>query len=84
MLWNLIVTVFIGALSGWIAGRIMKTAKGGFWFNCILGIVGSFIGFFLAGLIGISAARVSIGGIILSVAGACVLIWLVRKIAASK
>lgn len=79
MLWNLIVTVLIGALSGWLAGLIMKI-RGGFWFNCILGIVGSFIGLFLAGLIGIHSSRVSIGGILLSVAGACLLIWLVRKI----
>lgn len=79
MLGNLIVTVLIGALSGYLAGLIMKV-KGGFWFNCVLGVVGSFVGFFLAGVIGISAARVSIGGIALSVAGACLLIWLVRKI----
>ena len=83
MLWNIIITILIGALSGWIAGRIMKVS-GGFWFNCLLGIAGSFIGRFLAGLIGLSAAKVSIGGILLSVAGACLLIWLVRKIAKSK
>lgn len=83
MLWNIIVTVLIGALSGWIAGQIMKV-KGGFIFNAILGIVGSFVGGLLAGLIGIGAAKVSIGGIILSVAGACVVIWLVRKIMGKK
>lgn len=79
MLWNIIVTILIGALSGWIAGKIMKIS-GGFWFNCVLGIVGSFVGFFLAGLIGITASKVSIGGILLSVAGACLIVWLVRKI----
>lgn len=76
---SLIATILAGALSGWLAGLIMKI-KGGFWFNCILGVVGSFIGFFLAGIIGITTSRVSIGGILLSVAGACLLIWLVRKI----
>ncbi len=83
MIWNLIVTILIGALSGWLAGKIMKIS-GGFWFNCILGIVGSFVGMLLAGLIGISAAKVSIGGIIISVAGACLVIWLVRKISGKK
>ncbi len=81
MIWNLIVTILIGALSGWLAGKIMDLS-GGFWFNCILGIVGSFVGMFLTGLIGISASKVSIGGILISVAGACLVIWLVRKIAA--
>lgn len=79
MIGSLITTILIGALSGYIAGLIMKV-KGGFWFNCVLGIVGSFIGIFLAGLIGISTSRVSIGGVLLSVVGACLLIWLVRKI----
>lgn len=83
MLWNIIVTVLIGALSGWIAGKIMKI-NGGFIFNAILGIVGSFVGGLLADLIGIGAAKVSIGGILLSVIGACVVIWLVRKIIGKK
>ena len=83
MLWNLIITILIGALSGWIAGKIMNV-RGGFWFSAILGIVGSFIGYFLAGLIGITAHKVSIGGVLLSVAGACILIWLVRKIGGAK
>ena len=83
MLWNIIVTVLIGALSGWIARKIMNV-KGGFIFNAILGIVGSFVGGLLAGLIGIGAAKISIGGILLSVVGACVVIWLVRKIIAKK
>ena len=77
------MTILIGALSGWLAGQIMKT-KGGFWFNVILGIVGSFVGRFLAGIIGITASKVSIGGVILSVAGACLVIWLVRKLAGEK
>ena len=83
MLWNIIVTILIGALIGWLAGIIMDM-KGGFWLHVILGIAGSAVGAFLAGLIGISAKRVSIGGVIISVAGACILVWLVRKISGKK
>ncbi|NCB51364.1 MAG: GlsB/YeaQ/YmgE family stress response membrane protein [Clostridia bacterium] len=83
MLWNIIVTILIGALAGWLAGLIMKT-KGGFWFNAVLGIVGSFVGYLLAGFIGITASRVSIGGVLISVAGACIVIWLVRTISGKK
>lgn len=83
MLWNLLVTLLIGALCGWIAGLIMKV-KSGFWLNCVLGIVGSFVGRFLAGIIGITANKVSIGGVIISVAGACLVIWLVRKLLGKK
>ena len=39
MLWQIIVAVLLGALSGWIASKIMKS-KGGFIRNVILGIIG--------------------------------------------
>lgn len=84
MLWNIIVTLLIGALAGWLAGCIMKTKKGGFWFNALLGIAGSFVGGWLANLIGISAAKISLGGVLISAAGACLVVWLVRKIMGSR
>ena len=83
MLWNIIITILIGALVGWLAGLIMKTNHG-FWIRVLLGIVGSAVGRLIAGLIGISAKPVSIGGIIISVAGACLVVWLVRKLAGKK
>ena len=83
MLWNIIVTILIGALVGWLASLIMNM-KGGFWLHVVLGIVGSIVGTIIAGLIGISARQISIGGIIISVAGACLVIWLVRKISGKK
>jgi len=83
MLWNILVTILIGALVGWLASLIMHM-KGGFWLHVILGIVGSGVGAFLAKLIGITAAKVSIGGVVISVAGACVVVWLVRQISGKK
>ena len=83
MLWNIIITIAIGALVGWLAGIIMKTNHG-FWMRVLLGIVGSFVGRLIAGLIGITAKQVSIGGILISVAGACLVVWLVRKLSGKK
>ena len=83
MLWNIIITILIGALVGWLAGLIMKTNHG-FWLRVLLGIVGSAVGRLIAGLIGISAKPVSIGGIIISVIGACLVVWIVRKIKGKK
>lgn len=83
MLWHIIVTVLVGALAGWLAGKIMKI-QGGFWFNAVLGIVGSFVGGLLASLMGISAKQVSVGGVLISVVGACAVVWLVRTIAGKK
>ena len=46
--------------------------------------VGSAVGRLIAGLIGIHAETVSIGGILISVAGACLVVWLLRRFAGKK
>ncbi len=79
MLWNILISVCVGALVGWLAGILMNS-KNGFLMNALLGIAGSVVGRFLAALIGIHANKVSIGGILISVAGACLVIWVVRKL----
>ena len=83
MLWNIIITLCIGALIGWLAGLVMDS-KQGFLMNAVLGIAGSFVGRLLAGLIGIHANKISIGGILISVLGACLVIWLYRKLSGKK
>lgn len=79
MLWNIIISICIGALVGWLAGILMDM-KQGFWMNALLGIAGSVVGRLVAGLLGIHANRISIGGILISVAGACLVVWLFRKL----
>lgn len=80
MLWNIIIWLLLGAVAGWIASKIMGS-KGGLFRNILLGSIGSIIGGFLAGLIGISANAVSIGGILIAVAGACLIIFVARRLA---
>ena len=72
MLWGII----IGVVAGWIASLLMN-AKKGLLRYIVLGIVGGFVGNILAGAIGLGA-RNSIGTIIISVIGACVIILLGR------
>lgn len=76
---NFILSLIVGALAGYIAGRIMKSS-GGIIRNIILGVVGSAVGGFLASLLGLYAKTFSIGGLIISVAGACLVIWIGRKL----
>ena len=47
---GLIMTLVIGALAGWLAGKIMKGDGFGLLGNIVVGIVGAFIGGFLFGL----------------------------------
>lgn len=80
MLWNIISWCVVGGLAGWIANLIMHGKGKGLVRNIIIGIVGSLVGGFVAGLIGISAEAFSIGGILIAIAGACLLIFLGRLI----
>ncbi|MBR6736435.1 MAG: GlsB/YeaQ/YmgE family stress response membrane protein [Oscillospiraceae bacterium] len=66
-----------GALVGWLAGKIMDS-RGGLLRNIFLGVIGGAVGHFLAGLIGITGT--GLGGIIISVAGACIVVYAARKL----
>lgn len=77
MIIELLISIALGALSGWIAGEIMKS-KGGLLKNIILGILGGFVGGLILGLLGISFAGY-IGTVVVSVAGACLLIFVANK-----
>ena len=80
---SIIIWVLLGAVSGWIAGQIMKGGGFGTVGNIVVGIIGSFIGGWLAGQLGIVGAVVggfSIPSILTAVAGACVLLFIIGLI----
>ena len=80
---NLLITILVGALIGWLAGILMKSAHG-FWLSCLLGIVGSAIGGWLASALGIHIGSGLISSLIVGVAGTCILIAIVRAIMGKK
>ena len=71
---GIIIFLAVGAISGWIAGVIMKS-EGTTLRNILLGIAGGII----AGVLGLSSTSI-ICGIIASVIGACLLIFIVRLV----
>ena len=73
---SLIMFLAIGAVAGWLAGLLMKGRGFGLIGNIIVGIVGAFIGGFLANVLGLAATGI-IGSIILATAGAAVLLFLI-------
>ena len=79
MLVHLVVSLCVGALSGFAANKIMKNGSQGFLRNAVLGIIGGLVGGFLGNLIGIGDGWIS--SIVLAIAGSCLIIWLVRKFA---
>lgn len=73
----IICNLVFGALAGWLAGKIMGT-NGSMARNIILGLCGGVVGSIILGIFGIHG-RGTIGTIAVSVVGACILIWLTRK-----
>ena len=74
----MIGAIIMGAIVGWIAGKLMNT-DGGLLRNIIVGVIGSFVGSFAFGLIGFSAHGF-IANLIVGTVGACLFIWLARKV----
>jgi uncharacterized membrane protein YeaQ/YmgE (transglycosylase-associated protein family) len=75
---DIIITIILGGIVGWLASIIMKTnAQMGLIANILVGIVGAFLGFWLAGQLGIAAG----GGIVrwvVAVIGAILLIAILK------
>ncbi len=75
-----IVTVVVGGIVGWLASILMKTnAQMGIIANVIVGIVGSSLGFWLAGMLGL-AAHGPVAGWVVAVAGAALLVWILKAL----
>lgn len=75
---HLIGSLITGAIIGWIASKIMNS-ESSLLRNIVVGIVGSFVGSFLFGLLGFYAFG-WFANLVVSVIGACVFIWLGRKL----
>jgi uncharacterized membrane protein YeaQ/YmgE (transglycosylase-associated protein family) len=75
-----IITLVVGGVVGWLASLLMKTsAQMGIIANVVVGIVGSSLGFWLAGVLGLAAYGV-IAQWAVAVAGAAILIYILKAL----
>jgi len=75
-----IMSLIIGGIVGWLASILMKTnAQMGLIANILVGIVGSMLGYWLAGVLGIGAAGGFVGFLI-AIGGAVLLIFILQKL----
>lgn len=77
---GIIAWLIIGAIAGWLAGKIVEGSGFGLIVNIVVGIVGALIGGWLAELLAISIGGGLIGSIILAVIGAVILLFVLRLI----
>lgn len=80
---NFIIWLIVGGLIGWVASMIMRTdAEQGAFLNIIVGIVGAMLGgWLISPLVGagtINQSDFSIGGLLVSLVGAIVLLAVVN------
>ena len=75
-----IITLVVGGVVGWLASIVMKTnAQMGIIANVIVGVVGSWLGFWIAGLLGLSTGKPLVGYVV-ALAGAALLIFILKKV----
>jgi uncharacterized membrane protein YeaQ/YmgE (transglycosylase-associated protein family) len=80
---NFIIWLVVGGLIGWIASKIMRTdAQQGILLNVIVGIIGALLaGWLITPLVGegtINQSNFSIGGLVVSLLGAIILLAIVN------
>ena len=75
---GIIGAIVIGILAGWIAEKVMNRNHG-ILTNLVVGVVGSFIGAFVANALGIVWMGL-IGSLLISTAGAILLLFLLGLI----
>ena len=73
---GIILFLLIGAVAGWLAGKLMQGGGFGLIVNIIVGIIGGFIGGWLMSLVGIQKAGL-LWELIVAVIGACVLLFVI-------
>jgi uncharacterized membrane protein YeaQ/YmgE (transglycosylase-associated protein family) len=79
---GIIAWIIIGAIAGWITGKLMKGSGFGFFMDMIVGLVGAVVGGFLATRIGIAppGQQGLLISILIAVVGAVILTMLVRLV----
>jgi uncharacterized membrane protein YeaQ/YmgE (transglycosylase-associated protein family) len=74
---HLLLFLVIGIVAGFLAGKIMKGKGFGLLGDLIVGVIGSFIGYWVYGLLGIASGGI-IGALICALVGSLLLLYIVR------
>ena len=76
---GLIVFIIVGGIAGFLAGKVMTGRGLGLIWDIVVGILGAFLGGWLAGLVGIAVTNLLVE-IIVAFVGACILLFLFRLV----
>jgi len=77
---EIIVILLIGGAAGWLGSMIYKGSGMGILGNIVVGIIGSFVGYWLLGKLGVNLGTGWIGAILTGAVGAIVILLLLNLI----
>jgi uncharacterized membrane protein YeaQ/YmgE (transglycosylase-associated protein family) len=83
---GIIAWIIIGAIAGWLTGKIMKGSGFGFLMDMVVGIVGALIGGFISSHLGLGGIGQHglIMSIVIAVIGAIILTLIIRLVSGNR
>ena len=75
---DILITLLIGAIAGWLGSMIFKGSGLGLLGNIVVGIVGSFVGYWLLGKLGVDLGTGWIGAILTGALGALIILFVIN------
>lgn len=73
---SLLYSLLIGAVAGWLAGKLMKGGGFGLLLNIVIGIIGGVVGNWLFGILNITFMEGLIGDILTGAIGASAILFI--------
>jgi len=77
---EILATLIIGALAGWLGSTIYRGSGLGLLGNIVVGIIGSFVGYWLLGQLGVHLGTGWIGAILTGALGAIIILVLLNLV----
>jgi len=80
---GLVMWLIVGLVAGFLASRVMGGGYGLIG-DIVVGIIGAFLGGWLAGFLGFGATYGLLGSIVIAFIGACILLALLRAVSSRR
>ena len=77
---EILVTLIIGAAAGWLGSMVYKGSGLGLLGNIVVGIIGSFVGYWALGKLGVNLGTGWVGAILTGAVGAIIILILINLI----
>jgi uncharacterized membrane protein YeaQ/YmgE (transglycosylase-associated protein family) len=80
---GILVWIVVGAIAGFVASKVLSGKGMGLLWDIVVGILGAFVGGWLASLVGlpVSPGTFTIGGLLSAFVGAVILLIIFRAVA---